>query len=112
MPDLTTHDAFLDAVRASDEAPVVVFKHSASCFVSSVAQRQIDALDQPGDPDVYRIVVQKARGVSDAVEAETGVRHESPQAFVFWRGEAVWNASHLSVTARAIRKAVQALTLS
>lgn len=108
MIDIATTDAYRDAVRASDEHPVLVFKHSASCMISARANRQMEKLDEPGDPEVYRVVIQQARPLSNAVADDTGIRHESPQGILFVRGVPVWNASHFALTASAVRDAATA----
>lgn len=102
-------DAALEtALAASHERAVVVFKHSVSCPVSAFARREVMQLTRDGDPPVYEIVVQRARALSNAVAARTGIRHESPQAIVFRDGEAIYDASHGRVTADALRRAVSA----
>ena len=58
--------------------------------------------------EVALVVVQRARAVSNLVEDETGVRHESPQAILMADGRVAWAASHAEVTAQAIRAAVAA----
>ena len=87
----------------SNEQPVVLFKHSNSCPISAAAHR---ALKQLG-AEVSIVVVQESRDLSREVETRTGVRHESPQAFVLRRGEVAWSASHFDITADAVRRAVQ-----
>ena len=87
----------------SHAAPVVLFKHSNSCPISAAAQR---ALKQLG-AEVSIVVVQESRDISREVESRTGVRHESPQAFVLRRGGVAWSASHFDITADAVRRAMQ-----
>ena len=86
----------------SNEQPVVLFKHSNSCPISSAAHR---ALKQLGS-EVLIVVVQESREVSREVETRTGVRHESPQAFVLRNGAVAWSASHFDITADAVRRAM------
>ena len=106
--DISTETEWNDVLRKSHDRPVVLFKHSNSCGLSSRAQRQIERLTDPGDPDVYRIVVQTARPISDYVEHVLGIRHESPQVFVLAGGNAVYDSSHHAVTAENIRDAMTA----
>lgn len=87
----------------SHEAPVVLFKHSNSCPISAAAHR---ALKEWGEA-VSIVVVQQHRDVSREVETRTGVRHESPQAFVLRNGEVAWSATHFDITAEAIERAVR-----
>lgn len=92
-----------ELVARSHDAPVVLFKHSLTCPISAAAYREMTQLEA----DVALVVVQKARDISREVETRTGVRHESPQAFVLRNGEVVWTASHWSITAAAVTDAVR-----
>lgn len=94
----------LDQVLArSHDGPVVLFKHSSTCPISSAAYQQMSKVAG----EVSLVVVQQARDVSKEVEARTGIRHESPQTIVFRNGQAVWNASHFDITAGAVERAVR-----
>ncbi len=97
-------------IARSHEAPVLVFKHSLTCPVSSAALRQYQSFleDRPGDDAaVYALVeIQKARDVSTEIARLTGVRHESPQALLLRGGEVAWHASHWSIRAEALASAV------
>ncbi len=89
----------LDALfEKSNEQAVVLFKHSTTCPISAGVYQEISN----ADADINLIVVQKARTVSDAIAEKTGVRHESPQAFVVKDGAVVYHASHYDVTAEDI----------
>ena len=87
----------------SHERPVVLFKHSLTCPVSSAAYREMSGFTG----DVALIVVQNARDVSREVEHLTGIRHESPQAIILRNGRAVWNTSHWRITRSAVEEAVR-----
>ena len=94
----------LDQVLArSHNEPVILFKHSTTCPISASAYRQMSQVEG----DVSLVVVQRARDVSNEIEARTGIRHESPQAIVLRNGEAVWTASHFDITSDAVEKAVR-----
>ncbi|MCA1814857.1 MAG: bacillithiol system redox-active protein YtxJ [Acidobacteria bacterium] len=95
-----------DLFARSKVAPVVVLKHSTTCPISARAYRQMAQLDRTRVGDVALVVVQTARKVSDEIARRTGVRHESPQAFVVRDGKAVWDASHFDITAEAVERAV------
>ena len=96
--------AALDALLArSHHAPVVLFKHSTTCPISAYAHKQMKQLGG----EVALVVVQRAREVSRAVEARTGVRHESPQVIVLRDGKSAWTASHFDITAAAVAAAAR-----
>ncbi len=102
-----TLDSLLDASKSH---PVVVFKHSLTCPVSSAALREYERfLEQRADDDgvTYALIeIQKHRDLSKEVAQRSGVRHESPQALLFQGGDVTWNASHWSITADALSAAV------
>src|SRR5690348_5798834 len=87
----------------SKQRPVLLFKHSNSCPISSRAYREMEKLD-----DVNLLEVQTTRELSREVAAITGVRHETPQVIVLKEGKAVWNASHFEVNANPVSEALQA----
>jgi len=91
-------------MERSNEQPVVLFKHSTTCPISAAAHREMSKVK----PEVSIVVVQTARDVSKAVAELTGVRHESPQAFVVRNNKVAWTASHYDVTAEAVEEAVRA----
>lgn len=87
----------------SNQRPVIVFKHSNACPISSRAYREMEKVEA----DVNILVVQMAREVSRELANLTGVRHETPQVIVLRDGKAVWNASHFDVQAGAVAEAVE-----
>ena len=87
----------------SKQKPVIVFKHSNACSISSRAYREMEKVEA----DVNILVVQSAREVSRELANLTGVRHETPQVIVLRDGKAVWNASHFDVQASAGAKALE-----
>jgi monothiol bacilliredoxin len=97
-------------IAESGERPVLFFKHSLTCPISSAALREyrqfLDA--RPADDAVvYTLIeIQNARAVSDSVAERTGVRHESPQALLIKDGEVAWHASHWKIKAEALADAV------
>ncbi|MDQ3713312.1 MAG: bacillithiol system redox-active protein YtxJ [Acidobacteriota bacterium] len=94
----------LDAlIEKSNEQAIVLFKHSMTCPISAGVYQEISK----ADADINLIVVQKARDVSNAVAEKTGIRHESPQAFVVKKGKVVYHASHYDVTANDVEKMLE-----
>jgi bacillithiol system protein YtxJ len=87
----------------SKQKPVIVFKHSNACSISSRAYREMEKVDG----QVNILEVQSAREISRELANLTGVRHETPQVIVLRDGKAVWNASHFDVQAAAVVKAVE-----
>lgn len=83
-----------------------IFKHSATCPISSGAHKSVAAAEGSIDLPVYLLVIQNNRPLSAEVEQHFGVKHESPQLILVRDGKAVWDASHYRITAKAIEAAV------
>jgi len=97
--------ASLDSlITDSKQRPVLIFKHSNACSISSRAYREMEKLER----EVNILEVQSTREVSREFADLTGVRHETPQVIVLRDGKAVWNASHFDVTANDVAKALEA----
>ncbi|PSQ92738.1 MAG: bacillithiol system redox-active protein YtxJ [Bacteroidetes bacterium SW_4_67_19] len=103
---LATEDDLQDALRHSDDEPVVFYKHSSTCPISAQAEDEMKSLlSNSGAPPVYELVVQESRDMSDRIAEHFSIRHETPQAIVVSDGEPVFNASHHDVTAASVRQA-------
>jgi len=92
-----------ELARAFEEPWALVFKHSTRCPVSTAAHREVaEFRRRHPEVAVYVVHVVEQRDLSKAVAERTGVRHESPQAFVLADGSVAWSASHEGVTADAL----------
>jgi bacillithiol system protein YtxJ len=100
------------ALAATDERPLLLFKHSFSCGVSAEALGELVAHlnEGPLEASYAMVTVQTHREVSNAVAKRLGVRHESPQALLIRGGQVVWSASHFRVTAAAVEAAFRTLS--
>lgn len=87
----------------SKDRPIVIFKHSLTCPISSAAYDRMEGFDG----EVALVEVQRARPLSTEIERRLGVAHESPQVIVLSQGQVVWNASHFQITAEAVAAAVR-----
>ncbi len=87
----------------SNEKPIVLFKHSLTCPISSGVYQEISN----ADADVHLIIVQHARALSNQIAERTGIRHESPQAIVIKNGKPVYNAAHYDVTAGDVESSIK-----
>ncbi len=92
----------LDALfERSKTEPVVIFKHSNSCGISSHVLETVEEIEA----DLNVIVIQENRALSNEVAARTGHNHQSPQAFVLVNGKPVYHATHYGIDPNAIDKA-------
>lgn len=99
----------LDEVLSQDK-PVLLFKHSTRCPVSTFADDNYRAFVEANDDGrilFTHLDLIEYRDVSNAITERTDIPHQSPQAILVVNGKAVWNASHTLITAEALKKAVE-----
>lgn len=102
IKEITSTEKLEELFRQSDEKPVVLFKHSLTCPISSGVYEEISN----ADADINMVVVQTSRNISTAIADKTGIRHETPQAIVLKDGKPVYHASHYDVTAADVEDSV------
>jgi bacillithiol system protein YtxJ len=105
---LTSADDLADALAASHEEPIVLYKHSATCPLSARARKELQPIAE-GEVPTHEVVVQQARPVSNQISHELGIRHETPQVLIVHNGAAVFDTSHGAVTTAAVQEALQAV---
>jgi len=108
LTELETVDELERAIKASHQRPVLLFKHSLTCSISTRAFSELRSHLEHPDPRVdYRLItVQTAREVSDEAASMLKITHQSPQAILVRDGGQVWNASHSSITAKSLDEAI------
>ncbi len=98
-----------EAHKNSFEKPVVLFKHSISCSVSSAAKRHLSHFFDPDalGANLYYLDLINYRDVSNEIAEKYGVQHESPQVLVIKDGSLIYHASHGAIDADIIKNAFQ-----
>lgn len=86
--------------QKSADAPVILFKHSVTCPISSNVFNEVSDVDA----DINLVIMQEARNISNLIAEKTGIRHESPQAIVLQNGKAIYHASHYDITAEEVNE--------
>ncbi len=96
---LQSMDQLDELQKQASKHPVIIFKHSTRCSISHFVHRQLaskwnfDVEDLP----FYYLDLIKHRNVSNAVADRTGVQHESPQMILWYKGQALYEASHNNI---------------
>jgi len=97
--------------RKSHENPVVIFKHSTRCSISSMAldrlQRSWNEAEMEGVVPYFLDLIAH-RGLSDQIAQEFGVDHESPQVLVIDREKCVYDTSHMGINYRELQQFAKA----
>ncbi len=88
----------LEAALRADLA--VLYKHSDRCGICFRSLREVQKFAEAHpDVPVFMIDVVADRELSSLAAERLGVVHQSPQAIVVRAGEALWDGSHVGVTA-------------
>ncbi len=103
---LAETDGYESAVARSQEGPVVLFLHDYSCPISRNAYGEMQRLSPEIIGETRIVDVGREHALKQQIEAETGVRHESPQAIILRDGKAIWDASHFGITAKSVTAAL------
>jgi bacillithiol system protein YtxJ len=105
MKELKTVNEWYDVLEQSKENSVFVLKHSTTCPVSAAAYNAFES--SVADVPKYFLKVQESRPVSNEIESNLGIEHQSPQLFLLKDGKAVWQATHYSISRPQIKKAME-----
>jgi bacillithiol system protein YtxJ len=91
----------------SYQRPVLIFKHSTRCSISSAAY---DRLERNGDilqnASIYYLDLIQYRNVSNAIATVFGIEHESPQVLLIKNGVCVYDGSHFEIQANIIAEQI------
>lgn len=95
------NEAQLEAIKEESKAqPVLLFKHSTRCSISSMALNRVERSWSASDNEIlkpYYLDLIQYRSISDKVASDFNVPHESPQAILIKNGEAIFDSSHMSI---------------
>lgn len=101
--EINSLDELDQAIEDSSDSPVIFFKHSTRCSISSMVLNRFENDWNDGmNGTLYFIDLIKNRGVSNALAEKANVYHESPQIIVLKDKEAIFEASHSAISASEI----------
>lgn len=81
----------------------ILFKKSPICPVSDGAEREVqDFIERSQSIKSYVVDVIAQRDLSQEIAKETGIKHESPQVFLFQSGQIIWKGSHYKIKANEL----------
>lgn len=106
--EITTIEEWDNILNKSTDKDQIILKHSTTCPVSTNALDEYKAYlaENPNENIDYTMVkVRESRPVSNQIEADLEVKHESPQIIYIKGKKRYWSATHWAVT-KAHMKAV------
>jgi len=94
---------YIDELSATK--PVLIFKHSTRCSISSTALTRFERNYKPVDEEVmfaYYLDLLKFRSISNEIENRYQVEHQSPQTLLIKGGKCVHTSSHIEIDYKEI----------
>lgn len=97
-----TSEAQIDQVILESAAkPVLLFKHSTSCSISSMSLDRLLRNWKPEDADKitpYYLDLLAYRNLSNLVAERFNIPHESPQVLLIQNGKVTYHESHYGIS--------------
>ncbi|MBC6399724.1 MAG: bacillithiol system redox-active protein YtxJ [Ekhidna sp.] len=94
-----------DLHKLSNETPVLIFKHSIRCSISSTALKRFEReFEEPADFKPYFIDLISYREISDAISLKYGIVHQSPQILLIVEGNCIYSSSHNGINYQEINE--------
>jgi bacillithiol system protein YtxJ len=94
--------------RLAEHDVAVLFKHSPTCIISSMANSQVEKFhdSNPAVP-IFMVSVRKERPLSNMIAESTGIEHASPQIIVFRKGTPTAVATHGEITVQRLNSMLE-----
>lgn len=112
MRSLNSVEYWQELQKKSHDLPQIVFKHSNSCPISLGAFESLKTAEEAGSTpqDIHMLVVQVSPELSEQIESETGITHESPQLLILKDGKVAFHANHYEITGDLLEEKLKELT--
>ena len=98
--------------KDSHERPIVIFKHSTSCSISSMVLNRLERSwneQEMQGTDTFFLDLIRHRDVSQQVAESFRIMHQSPQLLLIHKGECVYDTSHMGVSYQALKDQLAAV---
>ena len=100
---LTSVTQLDEIVGQSASKPVVIFKHSTRCSISSTALNRFErAWDSENTPAYYLDLI-AYRPISGQIAEQFAVEHQSPQVLIIDKGACPYSATHWDISVDEIK---------
>jgi len=87
-----------EIVEISQNQPVVIFKHSTRCSISSTALSRFERAWGDTENAAFYLDLIAYRPISLEIAEKFGIQHQSPQALVIDKGACTYSATHWDIS--------------
>jgi bacillithiol system protein YtxJ len=103
MRSIDSEQQLLELIRSNRSRKLFLFKHSTTCPLSADAFEIFQRFaEKHSEVDCAYIDLWKHRDVSNLLEKESHIKHESPQVILYRNGKAQWSTSHANIDFSAL----------
>ena len=97
--DLTDDGQIEDILSLSNDKPVLLFKHSSRCGVSSMVLKRFESKIETihENYNYFILDIIRYRSLSNSLAKRFHVQHESPQLIIIDNGEVTYHDSHYGI---------------
>lgn len=97
---LESTEKLQEIIKNSDSTPVLIFKHSTRCSISTMALSRFERQwnqEKMGNVQPYYLDLIQHRDISNLIAQELNINHESPQVLLVENGKCTYTASHSAI---------------
>ena len=95
---LNDEKSYIDAIDSSFNEPILIFKHSTRCSISTLALNRIESKSEGKSINCcYYLDLLSFRDISNKIAEDFNVFHQSPQILVIKNGKCVFHTSHSNI---------------
>lgn len=99
---ITSYEEFTNILESKER--FMFLKNSTTCPISAEAMRVFTLAADELHTVWYYLNVQESRELSNEIADKFAIKHESPQAFLFEKGNVKWHDSHWNVTLETLKQ--------
>ena len=104
--NLDSENQLESIIEDSYSSPQIIFKHSTTCPISGMAKRRLEG-EWSLDINPYYLDLLSYRSISNDIADRLDVIHQSPQIIAVHNGKAIYNESHLDISASGLRQGLE-----
>ncbi len=105
---LSTENTLDEILELSIQKPVILFKHSTRCSISSMALSRFEReWDTNENVQLYYLDLITFRQLSNEISEVLQVEHQSPQLILLNQGNVIHTASHNGINSQDIQIALK-----
>lgn len=86
-----------DIIKSSAQKPVLIFKHSTRCGISTMILKRFDSKNTEISAPYYLLDILNHRSLSKLIQDRFDVIHQSPQLLVIKNGQVIAHDSHSGI---------------